>query len=152
MLLARNPKMARYATRGVLAVVIMGVVLNGSVFLDPARNQAATIQQAAATVPALFFIAGIWMIERAFKAITLGEAVEAALSILLQRLGFCLFVGGLSFVFAQPLLTKVLLGTSAWAWFDVPAITLGCLGLLLIVLARPLREAAEARSELEEIL
>lgn len=152
MIRAIGPKSARYATLGVLAIALLGVGMNSTGFLDPSSGEAAMVHQAAATLPSLFFIGGIWTVERAFKAIERGEAVEAALSILMMRLGFCLFAGGLAFVFAQPLLTKVILGTSPWGWFDVPTITLGSLGLLLMVLARPLREAADVRSELDGIL
>ena len=152
MVETNSPKLARYATWSVLAIVLLGVGLNSTGLLAAERDYASAVRQVAATIPSLFFIGGIWMVERAFKAIERGQEVEAALSNLMTRLGFCLLAGGLAFVFAQPLLTKAVLGSSPWGWFDVPAITLGCLGLLLRVLARPLREAAEARSELEEIL
>ena len=139
MVETNSPKLARYATWSVLAIVLLGVGLNSTGLLAAERDYASAVRQVATTIPSLFFIGGIWMVERAF-------------SNLMTRLGFCLLAGGLAFVFAQPLLTKAVLGSSPWGWFDVPAITLGCLGLLLLVLARPLREAAEARSELEEIL
>ncbi|WP_374406047.1 hypothetical protein [Pelagerythrobacter sp.] len=152
MHIAINPKLARFATLGVLSFVLLGITLNGTGLFAPDASRAAIVNQVAGLIPALFFVAGIWMVGRAFRAISRGEAVEVALSSLMTRLGACLFVGGLAFVFAQPILTKAILGTSPWGWFDIPSITLGCLGLLLMAMARPLREAADARTELGEIL
>ncbi|GMN04319.1 hypothetical protein [Erythrobacter sp. MTPC3] len=152
MSIIRNARLARYATLGVLVLVLLAMGLSILFLFDEGRSAEAKIQHFAATLPSLFFVGGIWMTERAFKAIAVGQAVELALSNLLERLGICLFLGGMAFVFGRPLILKALLDSSAWGWFDVPAITLGCVGLLLFVLGRPLRVAAAARAELDEIL
>ena len=150
---ARHISTVRFLTLGVLACVIAGVALNSIGLFDPARTDAAKVRQLAATLPTLFYLAAIWMIARAHAAIVGGEAVEAALGALLERLGACLFLGGLARVFGELWVVKLVLGTTgSWAWFDVAAITSGCVGLLMIALARPLRDAARARAELAEIL
>jgi hypothetical protein len=62
-------------------------------------------------------------------------------------------LGGISFVFLQPLLLRLVLPNYfAVAWFDVPSITLGCLGLLLYFMARHLKDAGLLRAEMEDIL
>lgn len=143
----------RIATGAVLLVVLSGTVLNGSGLFDPAISTDMKTRHLIMQVPSIFFIAAIWMVGRAFHAIAAGEAVEQALANLLQRLGLCLFLGGLSFVFLQPLLLRGLTSASSgWVWFDVPAMTLGCLGLMLVFLSAPFRDAAAARAELAEIL
>mgnify|MGYP001170499938 CR=1 FL=1 len=147
-----NPKFARYATLVVLVCVVLAVAMNSTGLFAQEVGRAAKLQQIAALVPSVFFIAAIWMVERAFRAISDGQPLELALVALLRRMGMCLFLGGLTFVFVQPWLNKLLLGATPIAWFDIPAITLGCLGLLMVVMARPLREAAEAQAELGEIV
>lgn len=147
-----NPGFGRYATLGVLVLVLLAVGFNSTGLFADEVGSAAKVAQLAALLPSLFFIAAIWMVERAFHAISAGQPIEAALVALLQRLGLCLFLGGLAFVFGQPWLSNLATGTRTLAWFDIPAITLGCLGLLMIVMARPLRQAAEAQAELAEIV
>ncbi|HEX8301726.1 DUF2975 domain-containing protein [Sphingomonas sp.] len=142
---------ARYLTLMVLALAVLGVMLNSIGLLDASRD--ARIRHLAATLPTLFYVAAIWMIQRAHAAIGRGDAVETALAALLERLGICLFLGGIARVFGQLWIVRLALGVPAsWAWFDVAAVTLGCVGLLLFVLARPLREAAKVRTELAEIV
>lgn len=149
----QNPNLARLATRSVLLLTLFAICLNSIDFFYPDVPATIKIEKTINLLPSVFFVAGIWMIERAFKAISVGETVEAVLGNLMTRLGLCLFFGGLSFVFLQPLLLTLML--PEWfgvAWFDVPSITLGCLGLLLFFMARQLKEAGLLRAEMEEIL
>lgn len=142
---------ARYLTLLVLMVALLGVISNNLGLLDCPYT--VKIRRVAAILPTLFYIAAIWMIQRAYAAIARGDAVEAALATLLERLGLCLFLGGIARVFGQLWIIRMALGAPAsWAWFDVGAMTLGSIGLLLFILARPLRDAAKARTELAEIL
>lgn len=147
-----NAKTARYMTILVFAVVALGIGLNGTGIFSADLPEGFRVRLLAGTLPSLFFLAAIWMCARALKALDQGQGLEVTLCTLLERLGLCLFGGGIAFVFGQPLLNKLILGDGAWGWFDIPAITLGCLGLLLYLLGRPLREAAQARDELSEIL
>lgn len=153
MLSLNVAKAARYPTAIVLALALLGVMLNSTDLLDADVAGAAKARYLAATLPTLFYVAAIWIIQRAHAAIARGDEVEPALATLLERLGICLFFGGIARVFGELLLVRLLLGVqTSWAWFDVAAITLGCVGLLLFALARPLRDAARARAELAEIL
>lgn len=148
----KNANVARLATRAVLVLTLLAIGFNSIGLFDSSVSASAKMEGVIKLVPSVFFIAGIWMVERAFKAISVGEAVEVALGDLLARLGLCLFLGGISFVFMQPLLLTLLLPKwFAVAWFDVPSITLGCLGLLLFFMARQLKDAGVLRAEMEEI-
>jgi len=144
---------ARLATRAVLLLTLLAIGLNSIDLFSPVVSASAKLEGIIKLFPSLFFVAGIWMVERAFKAISIGEAVEIALGDLMKRLGICLFLGGISFVFLQPLLLRLVLPNYfAVAWFDVPSITLGCLGLLLFFMARHLKDAGLLRAEMEDIL
>jgi hypothetical protein len=148
-----SARYARFATFAVLVFVACGLMLNSSGLLSPNVSMEAQIRHAAGLVPSLFYVTGIWMVDRAFRSIERGQRIEAALSTLMKRLGHCLFFGGIAFVFVQPVILKTLTSHwSAWVWFDVPSITLGCLGLLLFTMAEPLRDAATARAEMDVIL
>jgi len=148
-----DARRARLATRAVLLLTLLGIGLNSIGLFDPIVPASAKLEGVIKLIPSLFFIAGIWMVERAFKAISIGQAVENALGDLMKRLGLCLFFGGISFVFLQPLLLTLMVPDwFAVAWFDVPAITLGCLGLLLFFMARHLKDAGLMRAEMEDIL
>jgi hypothetical protein len=144
---------ARLATRAVVLLTLLAIGLNSIDLFNPVVSTSAKLEGMIKLFPSLFFVASIWMVERAFKAISIGEAVEIALGDLMKRLGICLFLGGISFVFLQPLLLRLVLPNFfAVAWFDVPSITLGCLGLLLFLMARHLKDAGLLRAEMDDIL
>jgi hypothetical protein len=142
---------ARYLTLLVFAFALSGLMLNSTGLLE--GDHAYRIRYLAASLPTLFYLAAIWTIQRAYAAIARGDAVETALATLLEGLGVCLFLGGIARVFGQLWIPRLILGDrTSYAWFDVAAFTLGSLGLLLFIMARPLREAAQARAELDEIV
>lgn len=146
-------KGARYLTAIVLALALLGVMLNSTGLFDAGIAGATKVRYLAGALPTVFFLAAIAIVQRAHAKIAGGEAVLPALGKLLERLGVCLFLGGMARVFGELLLVRLILGAqTSWAWFDVAAITLGCVGLLLLALARPLRDAAMAHAELAEIL
>ena len=129
------------------------MILNGTGLIAPDRSSSLRAVQAIATLPMLCYLAAIWTIRQAFSALSKGRAVEPVVARLLMRMGTLLFVGGLLRVFAEPLLTRMVL-QRPWpvANFDIAAITLGTVGLLLFLLARPLQHAAEMRTELDEFM
>lgn len=103
-------------------------------------------------LPMLFYLAGVWTIRQAFARLAVGEMFNEFLPMLLQRLGLALAGGGVASVFLTQWLWRALLGpaTGAWASFDPPAITVGLVGLLMIVLADLMKRAAAMRHELDE--
>lgn len=103
-------------------------------------------------LPMLFYLAGVWTIRQAFARLAKGEIFSQLLPVLLRRLGLALAGGGVASVFLTQWLWRTLLGTAsgAWASFDPPAIAVGLVGLLMIVLADLMKRAATMRHELDE--
>lgn len=102
-------------------------------------------------LPMLFYLAGVWTIRQAFAGLAEGEMFNQLLPVLLRRLGLALAGGGVASVFLTQWLWRVLLGpaSGAWAAFDPPAITIGLVGLLMIVLADLMKRAAAMQQELD---
>lgn len=149
----RDAAIARNLTAMVLAMLVLGAVLNATGLAAPDRSGIAKLLQAITMLPVLCYFAAIWTIHRAFAALARGDAVEQAVAKLLVQLGALMFLGGILRVFGEPWLTRFVLGRPwPWANGDVAAIVLGVAGLLLILLARPLRQAARMRAELDGIL
>ena len=99
-----------------------------------------------------FSLWAIFSVRRMILAVGEGRGHDHQLAPLLARVGIALFLGGISTVFAAPLLRLALAGRGAIAHYDVSAITLGVVGLSLVVVARLLAGAADMRRELDEIL
>ena len=102
-------------------------------------------------LPMLFYLAGIWTIRQAFAGLAEGEMFNQLLPVLLRHLGLALAGGGFTSVFLTQWLSRALLGpaSGAWAAFDPPAITIGLVGLLMIVLADLMKRAAAMQQELD---
>jgi hypothetical protein len=102
-------------------------------------------------LPMLFYLVGVWTIRQAFARLAEGEMFNQLLPVLLRRLGLALAGGGVANVFLTQWLWRALIGPAngAWASFDPPAITVGLVGLLLIVLAGLMKRAVAMRHELD---
>lgn len=148
-----NARVAQALKILVLAASLLGLALNATGLIFPGPTAEARLIHLITLVPMLFYLAGVWTIHRAFAALAKGAEVSAILAGLLARIGACLFLGGLARVFGEPWLIRLALDRP-WPYgnFDLAAITLGAVGLLLILLTAPLREAAAMRTELAEIL
>lgn len=143
---------ARNLTALVVAVLALGMALNSSGLIMPGASASVKLVQVITMLPMLCYLAAVWTIHRAFAALSRGDAVERTVAKLLVQVGTCMFLGGILRVFAEPWLTRLVLDRPwPWANFDVAAIALGTAGLLLILLARPLRDAARMRVELDAI-
>ena len=102
-------------------------------------------------LPMLFYLWAIWAVQRAIAAIGRGELFGLVVPRLLTQVGLALFFGGIVNVFATPSLLRLVTGRGGLAAYDVAAITLGVVGLALVVVAQLLRQAAAMRAELDEI-
>lgn len=102
----------------------------------------------------IFYLSAIWTMHRAFARIAGGELFDLVLPVSLSRLGFALAGGAVTSVFISPWLARVLGGfrRGAFASFDPPAITIGLVGLLLVVLSKLFARAVAMHRELDEIL
>src|SRR3954469_8013514 len=93
-------------------------------------------------LPMLFYLWAIWDSRRAIASIGRGEMFGTAVPRLLTRVGLALFLGGIVNVFGAPLLLWLVSGRGAIAYYDVAAITLGVVGLTLVLVAQLLAQAA----------
>lgn len=102
-------------------------------------------------LPMLFYLWAIWDCRRAISSIGKGEMFGTVVPRLLARVGLALFLGGIVNVFGAPLLVWLALGRGSLAYYDVAAITLGVVGLTLMLVAQLLAQAASMRRELDEM-
>lgn len=117
-----------------------------------ARGKIADPSYLLYRAPMLFYLWAIWTIRRAILAVGAGRSGEGVVARLLTSVGIALFLGGIFAVFGTPLLSRLLTGEGAFAHYDVGAITLGVVGLALVLVAYLLHGAAEMRRELDEII
>jgi hypothetical protein len=102
-------------------------------------------------LPMLFYLWAIWCARRAIASIGEGESFGPAVPRLLSQVGLALFLGGIVNVFVAPILGLLTLGRGALAHYDVAAITVGVVGLTLLLVAQLLGQAAAMRRELDEM-
>ncbi len=121
--------------------------------------QASSSRQALGFVllvrlPIVFYLAAIWSMRLATSQLAQGVTFDRLLPKMLTRVGWALALGAVTSVLISPLLQRAMLGNhfGGLAAFDPAAIAVGLVGLLLAILARLLEQAADMRSELDEIL
>jgi len=103
-------------------------------------------------VPLPFYLWAVWIARRAILLIGQGGAMHSIVATMLYRVGAALFVGGLVRVVIVPIAIRLLTGEGSYAVFDPAAITVGVVGVTLIIVARVVAEADAMRSELDEII
>lgn len=146
----RSRWLQRLAT---MVFCVLGVALAIEVTMafasdDPVRELAYLVPY---RLPMLFYLAGVWTIRQTFARLAKGELFSQLLPVLLRRLGLALAGGGVASVFLTQWLWRALPGpaSGAWASFDPPAITIGLVGLLMIVMGDLMKRAAQMRHELD---
>ncbi len=140
----------RLASVGVLVVVMVLGSYALIVLLSAAGGQEAGRALLVRTIPLPFYLYALLESARAIRRIGCGAALRDLVSALLARIGWALFAGGIAQVFVVPWLLRTRQGSIAN--FDVNAITLGAIGVTLVVIARLVREAVRDRAELDEFL
>lgn len=103
-------------------------------------------------LPIPFYLWAIWIARRAILLIGSGGALRTIVSTMLQRIGWALLAGGLVRTFAVPWGYRIVNGSGPVAAFDAAAITIGAIGVTLVIVARLVAEAEAARAELDEFL
>ena len=103
-------------------------------------------------LPVLFYVWALWSVRGALAAYGQGGALTARAGSSIQAVGVSLFLGGLCNVFAVPIILRVMRGEGTYVYFDVTAMTLGAVGLSLVVIGRLLADAEAARRELDEFV
>jgi hypothetical protein len=106
----------------------------------------------ALRLPVIFYLWAIWLVRRLIVEIGRGRGHSRMLAPTLQQTGIALFLGGIAAVFVAPWIARVIRGHGPVAYYDVAAITVGVIGLALVVVAYLLGQASEMREELDEIV
>lgn len=140
------------ASKAILFVFVVLCLVFGIELIGISQSGHTQIIMLYDVIPMPFFLAAIWSMRRAVILIGRGGAVESLLSALLWRVGVSLFLGGLALVFAAPQLVRLFTGSGSYARYDSSAITVGVVGLALMIVARVVTEAGAMRTELDEIL
>ena len=142
----------RLAAGAILLVFVLLCFVVAVELLAVARGRYPTPALVMRDLAMPFYLWAIWSARRAVLLIGRGEALHAVLSRLLARIGAALFLGGLAAVFGAPLLLMALRRGGALAFYDVAAITVGVVGVTLMIVARLIAEAEAMRAELDEIV
>jgi hypothetical protein len=103
-------------------------------------------------LPVPFFLWAIWSIRRAVVLVGQGAALNVLLSRMLERVGVALLLGGLASVFAVPIVRRLLSEAGSYLRYDAAAITLGVLGVGLMILSRVIADAEALRADLDEFV
>ena len=106
----------------------------------------------ALRLPVPFYLWAIWSVRRLILAVGQGRGHDRLLARMLQHTGIALFLGGIAAVFVAPWIARLIWGRGPFAYYDVAAITVGVIGLALVVVAYLLRQASDMRAELDEIV
>lgn len=142
--------------RAAAAAILMVLLILCLVFLVPlvavVSGRTEHVGLLLEMLPLPFYIWAIWAARRAIMLIGSGAALKAVLSRMLARIGLALFIGGLMRVFGVPLAFRVISGSQTIGYYDPAAITVGVVGLTLVIVARLVAEAEAMRAELDEFL
>lgn len=103
-------------------------------------------------LPIPFYLWAIWSARRAVLLIGSEGALRAILSSMLARIGWALLAGGLVRTFIVPWGIRLAMGFGPYAAFDAAAITVGVVGVTLVIVSRIVAEAEAIRAELDEFL
>jgi hypothetical protein len=140
-----------------MALTLFVLCLRASVF------GAAAIQRIALSwLPSLFYLWAIWTVRQLFGALAAeGPVFRPLLASAMTRIGGALLLGAATTIATAPIILALTVrrGMGSFAIFNVPALTIGTVGLALIATAYLLRlairiqdEAAALRQELEEFV
>ena len=145
-------KRSRLVARAILGVLLILLAVPAVVTIAIASGRYQYADLLARQLPMLFYATALWSIRGTLSRYADGGALGASAIRSIQTVGVLLFLGGLSNVFAVPLVLWAMHGSGSFAHFDVAAITLGAVGLSLVVIGRLLADAEVARRELEEFV
>ena len=143
---------SRWLARGIIGVLVMLMAVPIIVAAAVVSGHYPHAELLVRQLPMLFYAWSLWSISRALSDYARSGSIAVPAGKSLQAVGISLFLGGLSNVFAVPLILRASRGEGSVAFFDVSAITLGAVGLSLVVIGRLLADAEAARRELEEFV
>jgi hypothetical protein len=147
--LRRRSRLVAHLVTFVFALLLL---LAATVELLAMLRGGLTPHYLALRLPVPFYLWAIWSIRRLIVAVGQGRDQDRVLALMLQHTGIALFLGGVAAVFLAPWLARLIWGRGSFGHYDVAAITVGVIGLALVVVAYLLQKASEARAELDEIV
>lgn len=142
---------ARLAVAGVSLVFALLAAFTIAILFSMVAGHAPFLRLTKFFVPLPFYLAALWLARSTIVRIDAGMALRSAISPMLTRIGWALFLGGLVQVWVVPWL-GMFEAHGAFGNFDVNAITLGAVGITLVMVARLVKDAELDRAELDEIL
>lgn len=153
---ARNRLFAVLAT-GVLVGValIIAILMYALAIREPADRVEIASRLAITWSPALFYLWALWSLRGMFAALARGSGFSGGVVAgPLARVGWALLLGSVFTVLVSPWVLEMVErphAMSAFAAIDVPAATLGVVGLALVALSGMLRRAAELEQEAADL-
>jgi len=150
---SRSRWLKRLAT-GIFATLVFAVVIEAAMASRAGHLDVALRTLLPYRLSIVFYVSAIWTMRRAFGRLADGEMFDRVLPSLLTRVGVALAGGAVVGVLVSPLLQRALDGShrGSFAVFDPAAITIGMVGLLLVVLSGLFNRAAAIERELDEFL
>ena len=108
--------------------------------------------QAAAAVPELLFLLGLWWVREALSAFARGEMFTVPMTRMLDRVGIVLVCAAAVRILVVPGVFRLLgFNLGYWIAFDAGSMVLAAIGLAFKAISRVLRHASAIQSELDEI-
>lgn len=141
----------RLALAGVTLVLVLLLAFTAIVLASAIFGRASGRLLLLPMAPLPFYLFALWTARSAIVRIGQGDALRILVSPMLRRIGWALFLGGLTQVFAVPWLGHFG-GGRALAHYDIGAITLGAVGVTLVIVARLVGDAEADRAELDQIV
>lgn len=143
------------------AAVLAGILLVAALVLYGVASRAGPDQEAVIArlavtwFPALFYLWALWTLRSLFAALARsGSPFRPTLANALSRIGWALALGGGATVMVSPIvlaITRRPHAMSTFAAVDIPAATIGVVGLALIALAVTLKRAAALEAEAADL-
>jgi len=144
----------KHVATAIFATLLLALVFEAAMAARAPSSDSALRFLLPYRLAMLFYLSAIWTMRRAFGQIGDGEPFDSVLPNLLLRLGLALSGGAVVSVFLSPLLLRLSDGfrRGSFAAFDPPAITIGLVGLMLVILSKLFARAVAVHRELDEFL
>ena len=140
----------RLASTGLVLVVVVLAIYAATVVVSAGAGKTTGVALLARSLPLPLYLYALVIAAVAIRRVGTGEALKLQVSKLLSRIGWALFMGGIVQVFVVPWAMRR--GAGSIAYFDMNAITVGAIGIMLVILARTVRQAETDRAELDSFL
>lgn len=138
------------AIAAIMVTTLAAIILKGHILDAYAIKRLALIWS-----PALFYLWGLWTLRGMFGVLARGGvSFQPIITRAIAKVGWALLLGALVSLVIGPLQSLLLQHnmTGWFATFNVPALTLGVVGLALIALTHMLRRAARIEAVLKDFV